>query len=444
MDFSLGQPQQRPPNLTANPALTSQFRPSYPSYGMPPRNVLQGGGGFVTGLQPNSHRAATQQSQPQSLTPQPTQGFGQPRGQSSFAFGGGLGQHPPSSVLQQQPLPSQQQSLSNGTQNMASLLGQSSGLGGAPSVSSASEVGLDPNDFPALGSAPANPNPSNSNNGGATGATTSYASQAGTGVLLGGTGNTGGAIGNSTTVNQTRDFTPDDFPALGGQSQGTQQNRDPQTSTQESLSHPPGLNGFQPSEQQLRQNLLGAHSVGLPQSTPGMLSLGPTQSRSVHPGFQGQTEAEKQQQRVSRIAFHDIDPNPLSLRSNLPTSASELTQPGAEQLFVEAESSISRRMEFVKHKSTTTSTTTWKRYWGKRPFGIILLSSAYHILTCRRTVISLISFLVKVSYKLWPSPILFRRILTKPAVTRAWGNFQYSCTTDKWAATIYKQWSQCR
>ena len=166
-------------------------------------------------------------------------------------------------------------------------------------MASTSDVGLDPNDFPALGSAPANANSSNSNNSSGAGAT-SYATQAGTGVLLGGTGV--GSMGTSATGGQARDFTPDDFPALGGQTQTTQQTRDPSnhTSTTPDLSHPPGLNGFQPSEQQqLRQNVLGPQSSGLQQGTPGMLNLGPSQPRSIHPGFQqAPTDAEKQQQRV--------------------------------------------------------------------------------------------------------------------------------------------------
>ena len=150
-------------------------------------------------------------------------------------------------------------------------------------------MGLDPNDFPALGSTPAN-NSSTSSNGAAVGgsATTSYASQAGTGVSLGGAVGTigGGVVGSA---NPSRDFTQDDFPALGGQPQGQSQN-----ASQDGQSHPPGLNGFaDPSQQQHRQSLLGS----MPPGTPGMLHLG--QSRNVHPGFQqGQTEAEKQQQRV--------------------------------------------------------------------------------------------------------------------------------------------------
>jgi CCR4-NOT transcription complex subunit 2 len=207
-------------------------------------------------------------------------------------------------------MPSQQQP--NGTQGtMSSLLVQPSGLGGAPSVSSSNEVALDPNDFPALGSGPTNPNPSSTANGLNSG-TTSYASQAGTGVLLTGSGGSGGN-GTSSNLHQTRDFTPDDFPALGGginaqQGQGAQQqSRDGSSATNggtpdNSLSHPPGLNGFQTPEQQLRQNLLGPHTPGLHQNTPGLLNLGPTH-RNVHPGFQGQSEAEKQQQRVSLHSY---------------------------------------------------------------------------------------------------------------------------------------------
>jgi len=187
---------------------------------------------------------------------------------------------------------------------MSSLLVQPSGLSSAPSISSSNEVALDPNDFPALGSGPTNPNPSSTTNGLGSG-TTSYASQAGTGVLLSTNGISGGT-GTSSNLHQTRDFTPDDFPALGvgnavQQGQAAQhQSRDGPNATNgdNALSHPPGLNGFQTSEQQLRQNLLGPHSTGLQQNTPGLLNIGPTH-RNVHPGFQGQGEAEKQQPRVS-------------------------------------------------------------------------------------------------------------------------------------------------
>lgn len=175
---------------------------------------------------------------------------------------------------------------------MASLLAPTSSLGNATQTPSTSEVGLDPNDFPALGPTTPSTNPSSSNNGTNGATATSYASQAGTGVLLGGSGGSG-AIGSSAT-NQTRDFTPDDFPALGGQSHTPGQGRDPthaQLTTPDSLSHPPGLNGFQSSEQsQLRQNLMAG--------PPGMLNLGPTPARNIHPGFQqGQSDAEKQQQQ---------------------------------------------------------------------------------------------------------------------------------------------------
>ena len=284
---------------------------------MQPRNVnvLQGGG-YVPGLQQNNHRTPAQQAQAQSMVPQPTPTFIQQRGQSSFAFAGGLGQHQPSTPLQQQQqqqLPSQQQQhQTNGTSNtLLPHLAQTPSLGTAPSTSSASEVGLDPNDFPALGSTPANNNNStNGNNGNSGGsATTSYASQAGTGVPLGGAGGTvagaggiSGAVGAAGNASQSRDFTPDDFPALGGQTQNQSSASHP-PQNQDNHPHPPGLNGFQHTDhsQQHRQNLLGALG-GVPQGTPGMLNLGPTQTRNVHPGFQqGQTEVEKQQQRVSLL-----------------------------------------------------------------------------------------------------------------------------------------------
>jgi CCR4-NOT transcription complex subunit 2 len=304
-----GQPQQRAPSLAAQPGLASQFRPQYPSYGMPPRNVLQATGGYVPSLQPNTHRTATQQSQVQTITSQPASNFLQARGQSSYGFGGALSQHQQSSALQQQ-LSSQQQQQTNGTSSsMPPHIAQPSGLGTPPSVSSTSEVGLDPNDFPALGSTPTNNATTSSNNGTVAGPTTSYASQAGTGVLLGGTGvGTGvGTIGGgSGSVTQARDFTPDDFPALGGQSQTSQSQNSLQSqlSSQDNPSHPPGLNGFQSSDQH-RQNPLSALGGTLQPGTPGLLNLGTTQTRNVHPGFQqqSQTEAEKQQQRVSSFGF---------------------------------------------------------------------------------------------------------------------------------------------
>ncbi|KAF9005546.1 hypothetical protein BDQ17DRAFT_1389832 [Cyathus striatus] len=271
---------------------------------MPPRSVNVLGGGYVQSLQPNSHRTPAQQSQVSSITPQPSPGFMQTRGQSGFGFGGVLGQHQPSAVsLQQQQqqqhqqqLSSQQQQPTNGTSSSLPPHLQTPNLG-SQSVSSTSEVSLDPNDFPALGSTPASNSTSNNANGSTT---TSYASQAGTAVPIGGGAGAGsggaGTIG-SNGGNQQRDFTPDDFPALGGQSQAQNQNPSQnQTSNQDGHSHPPGLNGFQHSEhsqQQHRPNILG----GLQHGTPGMLNLGPTQTRNVHPGFQAQSETEKQQQQ---------------------------------------------------------------------------------------------------------------------------------------------------
>ncbi|KAF8230044.1 hypothetical protein L208DRAFT_139018 [Tricholoma matsutake] len=314
------QPQQRPTTLAPNPALASQFRPSFPTYGMPPRNVnaLQGVG-YGPGLQTSNHRTSAQQSGVQNMVSQSTPSFIQQRAQSAFGFGGALGQS--TTTLQQQQQQQQQQQSSSHQQqaNGASTslpphLTQTPnlGTGTAPSVSSASDVGLDPNDFPALGSTPANNNLASSNGtaiGGST--TTSYASQAGTGVSLAGAVGTigGGVVG----VAPTRDFTPDDFPALGGQSQAQGQTLQ---NSQDNQSHPPGLNGFADLSQQHRQNLLGSLQPG----TPGMLHLG--QSRNVHPGFQqGQTEAEKQQQRnnyalklnqASHAAWNSPNVNPSS------------------------------------------------------------------------------------------------------------------------------------
>ena len=163
-----------------------------------------------------------------------------------------------------------------------------------------SEVGLDPNDFPALGSTPATSAsvPSNTNsasNGGGTGTATSYASQAGTGVPLGsGNGQGGGS-------SQPRDFTPDDFPALGGASQQQPQlpqQQSAQTPGQES--HPPGLNGLHSDQQ--RQSLLGSLSGSLASQQQGQLHTGQQQqpgllnlsSRgSVIPGLQPETEKQR-------------------------------------------------------------------------------------------------------------------------------------------------------
>jgi CCR4-NOT transcription complex subunit 2 len=337
----LGQPQQRPPNLAPSAGLAGPFRGPYPTYGMPPRSVIQGG--YVPGLQPTNHRAAAaQQAQAQSLVPQPSPAYLQQRAQSTFPFAGGLGQpqHQQSTLQQHTSNPAsqlsqlQQQQQPNGpSSTQPSHLPPSSATpsisGTAPSVSSASEVGFDPNDFPALGSTPSNVTTSSTPNGSAgNGTATSYASQAGTGVLLatssGASGASGlglsgvsSAVGATGSTNQPRDFTPDDFPALGGQVHPQSQPQPPTVTShppqpsqnQDNHAHPPGLNGFQHGSDHSLQhrppNLLGSlGNGGVPQSTPGMLNLGPTQARAVHPGFQqSQSEAEKQQhqQRVSVV-----------------------------------------------------------------------------------------------------------------------------------------------
>lgn len=276
---------------------------------MQPRNVNVLPAGFLPGLQP---RTSSQQQQPQNMVPSPSPGFiQQQRSQSNFPFGG-IGQTPGQQPPQQQHQPttplqqhSQQQQSNGASTGLPPHLAQNattpSLVGTAPSVSSASEVGLDPNDFPALGSSA----PTNATNNGNGGAAASYASQAGTGVPPG-SGSAGGAVGGGTGTgngsnSQTRDFTPDDFPALGGQSQA-------QGSSNPDHSHPPppGLNGFQHTtdqstqqQPQHRQNLLG--SIQQP-GTPGMLNLG-SQARNVHPGFQQQSQSEAEKQRVGLFDY---------------------------------------------------------------------------------------------------------------------------------------------
>lgn len=96
----------------------------------------------------------------------------------------------------------------------------------------------------------------------------SYASQAGTGVPPGGTGQ--GQSQSTSSVGaaaQSRDFTADDFPALGGQTSTTATQQQPQqsTSVQDVSNHPPGLNGFES-----RQTM-----------PPGLLSLSGTQRNNL-------------------------------------------------------------------------------------------------------------------------------------------------------------------
>ncbi|GBE85096.1 hypothetical protein SCP_0702820 [Sparassis crispa] len=291
-----GQPPQRPPSLGPNPALGAPFRGPYPGpgYGIPPRNVMPGYPSL-----PN-HRAA------QSMV-QPSPNFLQQRGQGNFPFGGGALQQQQSQQPQAQhtsqtpgPLshtPHPPQTGATPGPSLPPHLTQNPppSLGTAPSVSSASEVGLDPNDFPALGSTPAN-----QSNATSSANATSYASQAGTGVQLG-AGASGAQTGVGNGAIQPRDFTPDDFPALGGQTQSAQQ---PQQVQQTAESHPPGLNGFQQQNDQHRQALLGSLTGGAPtsiptgQQQPGLLNLG--QARNVHPGFQSDA-ADKQRNYALKL-----------------------------------------------------------------------------------------------------------------------------------------------
>ncbi|EIW52422.1 uncharacterized protein TRAVEDRAFT_53845 [Trametes versicolor FP-101664 SS1] len=274
--FRAGQPPQRPPTLAPNPALGGPFRGPYQGYGMPQRNVTP-----AYPILPNQR----------TVVPQPSPNFLQQRGQSNFPFNAaGLQQQqaqtPAQLSAQQTTLAHaahQQQTQGSGASStLPPHLAQNAApsLGTAPSVSSQSEVGLDPNDFPALGATPAN-----NSSAASSGNTASYATQAGTGA-----GASGAQAGNGAAVNQPRDFTAEDFPALGGQSQATPQQAQQaqQTPTE---GHPPGLNGFQHADQQHRQNLLGSLTSGAPgQQQPGLLNLG--QTRNVHPGFQ--SEADKQ------------------------------------------------------------------------------------------------------------------------------------------------------
>lgn len=277
-----GQPPQRPPSLGPNPALGGPFRTPYPTYGIPPRNVMPGYPALPT------HRTT------QNVVPQPSPNYIQQRGgQSGFPFVGGLqqqqqsqtssqhaNQNPLSHTSHQHQQPPSQQG-STPTPSLPAHLQQNSApsLGTAPSVSSASEVGLDPNDFPALGSTPTSLNTPSTTNA------TSYASQAGTGAGVVGNGASGATSGQ-------RDFTADDFPALGGSGQATQQSAQ---AAQNADGHPPGLNGFQANNEQHRQNLLGS-LAGNGQQQPGVLNLGQARGQA---GFQ--SEAEK---RVRRSPFH--------------------------------------------------------------------------------------------------------------------------------------------
>ncbi|KAI0629976.1 hypothetical protein C8Q77DRAFT_1220129 [Trametes polyzona] len=276
--FRAGQPPQRPPTLAPNPALGGPYRGPYPGYGMPQRNVTP-----AYPMLPNQR----------TVVPQPSPSFLQQRGQSNFAYNAGTLQQQQQQAQSPAPLASQQsithashQQQTPGTGAGSTLpphLAQNAApsLGTAPSVSSQSEVGLDPNDFPALGATPAN------NSSAASSAnTTSYATQAGTGA-----GGSGAQAGNGAGGNQPRDFTAEDFPALGGQNQSTQQQTQQAQQTPVE-GHPPGLNGFQNADQQHRQSLVGSLANATPgQQQPGLLNLG--QTRNVHPGFQAEGDKQR-------------------------------------------------------------------------------------------------------------------------------------------------------
>lgn len=250
MEICPGQPPQRPPNLGQAQGLA--FRGPYPSaaaFGMPPRNALQQQ--TFQGI-PGSHRTPGQNM----VLPSPN--FMQQRGQSGYPFGASTAaqqshqqqqqQQQLQSTLQQAhsslPLGQQQQSSAGVLQQHL----QASNLANAQSTTPANDGGLDPNDFPALGSAPVNSTSGVSTSSPATTLASSYASQAGTGASASGQtqNHTQSNAAASGTSNQTRDFTPDDFPALGGQ-QASNQQQPSQTQQQgvQDTSHPPGLNGFE-------------------------------------------------------------------------------------------------------------------------------------------------------------------------------------------------------
>lgn len=278
-----GQPPQRPPNLGPAQGLGgAPFRSPYPTaYSLPPGGGLrQGFPGLTSG-----HRTPGQNMVLQSP------GFIQQRGQTSYPFGTSLQPHPPAqahptnqtslghSQAQQPPQPSSATTTSSSLPPHLQSGGGAPGLGNTQSGSSGGDVALDPNDFPALGSGSTGAN----GGAGAAGATSSpvttlassYASQAGTGGASAGQSVSTGTTGNA---NGPRDFTPDDFPALGGQS-STQQSTQSQSQSNQAegnASHPPGLNGFENRQQ------------------PGLIHLGA--ARGI-PQQQGDTE-----KRVSDIA----------------------------------------------------------------------------------------------------------------------------------------------
>ena len=220
----------------------------------------------------------------QNIVPQPTPSYIQRSQQNSgYPFQTGLAgqqqQHPPL----QHPQPSQQPQQSTNSSNLLPPNSTTPNLGTNHSASSASEVGLDPNDFPALGSAPpTNPTPNQTNP--TQNNTTSYATQAG-GTTVAGSGN---------TQSGTTGLTAEDFPALGG-SQTTHQPSQSQ-SQHHDLSHPPGLNGF--NDQNHRPGILSGITSGTQQ--PGVLNIG---QQRLH---QFQSEADKRVSLILYLFIRDI------------------------------------------------------------------------------------------------------------------------------------------
>ncbi|KZT37338.1 hypothetical protein SISSUDRAFT_1034149 [Sistotremastrum suecicum HHB10207 ss-3] len=226
--------------------MAGAFRSPFPgTYGMaPPRNVNVGVMQGYPGL-PN-HRTTQQQSIVGAPSPGLFTGQRGGGGMAGFPFSGSLQQPqpqngPPPQHQQSQHMPSttpsasipphlSQQQQQQPSQPSTTPSVPSSAVTGASatasSATSTSEVGLDPNDFPALGSG-AN---GNSNSATTPALLSTYASQAGTNLQ-----STVGNAGSREQSGATRDFGPDDFPALGGQTQNS--------AGQQQDSHN-GLNGF--------------------------------------------------------------------------------------------------------------------------------------------------------------------------------------------------------
>ncbi|KAI0793032.1 hypothetical protein BC629DRAFT_340416 [Irpex lacteus] len=340
-----GQPPQRPPSLGPNPALGGAFqRGPYPTFGMPPRNVLPG---FQT--LPN-HRTQ------QNIVPQPSPNFIQQRGQSAFPFGGGIqqqsqasSQHTQQTALshathQQQPPPP-----SATTPSLPPHLSQNAApsLTTAPSVSSASEAGLDHSEFPALGSTPTSLNTPSTTNA------TSYASQAGTGAGV-------GVVGNGAQTAAQRDFTPDDFPALGGSGPGSQQ-QSSQANQSAADGHPPGLNGFrQNNDPAHQQTLLGALSGG-GQQQPGLLNLS-GQARN-QAGFQSEADKRLPQRRgILQTQIPVLNSSsPLSLRrtAHIQTTRNRLSRRQRRQHNLS--STYQYRQVLLRHPNSRNSNNSLKQ-----------------------------------------------------------------------------------